>query len=177
MGNFIAAIKAFWAVLTGAVPAQASVDAEDAVREKKAAAPEKEKEKADVSRNQFEDGAVFALALLQREGRLIDFLKEEIAGYDDAQVGAAVRQIHAGCRKVVDEHFSVQPVVDASEGQPFTVPASFDPSEFRLSGSVPATSSLKGTLQHKGWKAAKVVLPSRSGKINPKIILPAEVGF
>src|SRR4051812_9875585 len=38
------------------------------------------------------------LALLQRDGRLIDFLMEDVAPYADAQVGAAVRSVHAGCR-------------------------------------------------------------------------------
>ena len=36
----------------------------------------------------FEAGAVHLLFLLQKEGRLIDFLQESIEGYDDAQVGS-----------------------------------------------------------------------------------------
>src|SRR5215831_3115113 len=36
-------------------------------------------------------GALQLLALLQREGRLVDFLAEDISGYDDASIGAAVR--------------------------------------------------------------------------------------
>src|SRR5262245_48893552 len=39
------------------------------------------------------------LAVLQRDGRLIDFLEEDIDAYPDAQIGAAVRDIHRGCRK------------------------------------------------------------------------------
>src|SRR5262245_3785422 len=34
------------------------------------------------------------LALLQREGRLLDFLLEDIQGYGNDQIGAAVRDIH-----------------------------------------------------------------------------------
>src|SRR5947209_3736853 len=34
------------------------------------------------------------LALLQREGRLLDFLLEDIQSYPDAHIGAAVRDIH-----------------------------------------------------------------------------------
>ena len=182
MGNIIEAFKAFWLVLTGkaaplaaAGPDQRQSDKSVSTEQKKPAPTPPAKETA--PKELFENGAVYALALLQREGRLVDFLKEDITGYDDAQVGAAVRQIHAGCRKVIEENFQLRPVVDAPEGQPFTVPASFDPAEFRLAGDVPATSPLKGTLQHKGWMAAKVSLPSRTGKINPKIVLPAEVSF
>src|SRR5262245_21293587 len=40
------------------------------------------------------------LAILQRDGRLIDFLLEDIQGVtDDAQVGAAVRDIHKKCQE------------------------------------------------------------------------------
>src|SRR5207253_6846543 len=35
--------------------------------------------------------AVQLLAILQREGRLLDFLQEDVDGYADAQIGAAVR--------------------------------------------------------------------------------------
>ena len=41
--------------------------------------------------------AVQILAALQREGRLIDFLEEDLSAYEDAQIGAAVRNIHQGC--------------------------------------------------------------------------------
>ena len=40
------------------------------------------------------DRAVQMLALLQRDGRLIDFLAENISPYPDVQLGAAVRNIH-----------------------------------------------------------------------------------
>ena len=45
--------------------------------------------------------ALFVLSALQREGRLIDFLQEDIAGATDADVGAAARVVHDGCRKVL----------------------------------------------------------------------------
>ena len=45
------------------------------------------------------DRAVQMLALLQRDGRLIDFLAENISAYPDAQLGAAVRTIHETCRQ------------------------------------------------------------------------------
>src|ERR1051325_6760475 len=45
-----------------------------------------------------EPTAAQVLAVLQRDGRLIDFLMEDIAPYSDAQIGAAVRNVHAGGR-------------------------------------------------------------------------------
>ena len=46
------------------------------------------------------DRAIQLLALLQREGRLVDFLREDLGSYSDAQIGAAARDVHAGavCR-------------------------------------------------------------------------------
>jgi hypothetical protein len=41
------------------------------------------------------------LGILQREGRLIDFLEEDVASFTDAQIGAAVRDIHKGCKKAL----------------------------------------------------------------------------
>src|SRR4051794_32436639 len=49
------------------------------------------------------DGAVQLLALFQRDARLLDFLMEDLSGYADAQVGAAVREVHAGARKTLKQ--------------------------------------------------------------------------
>src|SRR5262245_40657465 len=43
------------------------------------------------------DRAIQLLALLQRDGRLVDFLMEDLSTYSDAQIGAAVRDVHAAC--------------------------------------------------------------------------------
>lgn len=50
---------------------------------------------------------VALLALLQQEGRLIDFIKEDASQASDAQLGAAARVVHAGCRKVLERHLSI----------------------------------------------------------------------
>src|SRR5262249_27976756 len=47
------------------------------------------------------DRAVQLLALLQRDGRLVDFLREDVGAYSDAQIGAAVREVHANCRRTI----------------------------------------------------------------------------
>ena len=82
------------------------------------------------------DRAVQMLALLQRDGRFIDFLMEDLTGYSDAQVGAAVRDVHAGCRGVVSRYVTLDAVVSGKEGDQTTVDSSLDPSSIRLVGNV-----------------------------------------
>jgi molecular chaperone DnaK (HSP70) len=112
-------------------------------------------------------GALQLLALLQREGRLLDFLSEEIDGYDDAAIGAAVRDIHKGCKKVIHEHFGVEPVMDAEENETVTVDTGFDPGKIRLVGNIAGAPPFRGTLKHHGWRAAKVSLPALSDGWTP----------
>jgi hypothetical protein len=135
------------------------------------AAPKKaEPKKADVT-----PGALQLLALLQREGRLVDFLSESIDDYDDAAIGAAVRDIHKGCKKVLVEHFGVVPVMDADENEAVTVDAGFDPARIRLVGNVAGAGPFKGTLRHHGWRAAKIALPTLNEGVDATIVAPAEV--
>lgn len=171
MGNFFKACSAFWQVLLGKAATEAPKAAEPVI------IAETEKDKEAEKETAFENGAVYALTLLQREGRLVDFLTENIDAYDNAKIGAAVRQIHAGCAKVLKERFHVAPVFDAREGGQLEVPEGFDPSEVRLTGNAPDSPPYKGVLRHKGWAVKTVDFPTRSGKINPKIICPAEVNF
>jgi hypothetical protein len=120
-------------------------------------------------------GALHVLSLFQRAGRLVDFLKEDLNAYEDAQIGAAVRSIHEGCRKALDKHFGPQPVLDRDEGEEVSIPPGFDPHAIRLTGNVAGEPPFKGVLQHKGWRAARVELPSLSGSQDATIIAQAEV--
>lgn len=116
------------------------------------------------------------LAVLQREGRLVDFLMEELGGYSDAQVGAAARDIHARCRKALAEYVTIQPVVDQAEESPYAVPAGFDAERIRLVGNVAGTPPFRGILKHHGWVAVKTRFPPLPGAAGPSPILaPAEV--
>lgn len=120
--------------------------------------------------------AVQMLAILQREGRLIDFLKEPIDSYSDAQIGAAVRDIHRDCAAVVERVFDIQPLVDNDEGSCLTVVSGFDPEQFRLTGNVTGNPPYQGTVRHHGWRAAKVELPVWNGnEESADIIAPVEV--
>lgn len=115
------------------------------------------------------------LMLLQREGRLLDFLKEDIDGIDDDQIGAAVKAIHKGCRKVLFEHVKLVPVRTESEGSIVEVPPGFDPAAIRLIGNVRGEPPFKGALKHHGWKIAELSLPTLPVGQDPRIVAPAEV--
>ena len=121
------------------------------------------------------DAAVQLLGLLQREGRLVDFLREDIQSYEDEQIGAAVRAIHESCRQVLNEHLTLEPVLSGNEGDDVTVPKDFDPSAIRLTGNVSGEPPFRGTLRHSGWRAKQVKLPSQPSGQDPKIVAPAEV--
>ncbi len=119
--------------------------------------------------------AVQVLGLLQKEGRLVDFLMEDIAHFGDAEVGAAVRPIHANCRKVIAERFAPARVLDSPEGTSVEVPAGFDASAIALGGTVADIGPYRGILRHGGWSATKADLPTVALGADPRIIAPAEV--
>ncbi|WP_111977839.1 DUF2760 domain-containing protein [Algibacillus agarilyticus] len=123
--------------------------------------------------------AVQVLNLLQKNGRLIDFLQEDISQFDDADVGAAVRDIHSGCRKVLDKHFALKPVIEQNEGDTVDVAAEFDPSRIELVGNLikddTKQTGLKGTLIHRGWVATQTQLPTIAAGQDESIVAPAQV--
>jgi hypothetical protein len=124
---------------------------------------------------QHRDGALALLALLQREGRLVDFLLEPLDGFSDADIGAAARDVHRGCRKVLDQHLSLEPVMPGSEEARVAVPAGFDPAEIRLIGEARGEPPLRGTLRHHGWRVVDARLPALADSVDRTVIAPAEV--
>ena len=118
---------------------------------------------------------LFVLGALQREGRLVDFLQQEVAGFSDAEVGAAARVIHAGCRKVLEQYVTVAPVLKEAEGDAVTVPAGFDAQRIRLTGSVAGQPPFRGTLRHHGWVATEIKLPAVQESLDPRVLAAAEV--
>lgn len=136
--------------------------------------PKPEKKRADPGQPQ-RDGALVLLALFQREGRLVDFLREGLDGHDDAQIGAAARDVHRGCKKVLDEHFAFEPMLPGEEEASVTVPRGFDPSEIRLIGEAKGEPPFKGTLRHHGWRATQAKLPGLAEGVDRTVVAPAEV--
>ena len=154
------------------------VTAKEKAQEAKPAPPQPEPKKAappPPPPKPTADAAVQLLALFQREGRLVDFLREDIQPYDDAQIGAAVREIHKACREVLTEHLTLEPVLSGNEGDEITVPQGFDPSAIRLTGNVSGEPPFHGSLRHAGWRATQVKLPAQPAGQDPKIVTPAEV--
>jgi uncharacterized protein DUF2760 len=120
--------------------------------------------------------AINLLAVLQREARLVDFLKENIASYDDAQIGAAVRDVHRSSAAVLDRLFSLRPLMNEPEGSSLSVPAGAEAGRVRMTGNVTGHPPYRGTLRHQGWEAAKVELPEWTGSADAaRIVAPAEV--
>ena len=119
------------------------------------------------------------LTLMQREGRLVDFILEDVQQYppeQNAQIGAAVRDIHKGCQKVLKEHLVLEPVMgSAGEGETVEVPAGFDPANIRLVGNVTGAPPFKGTLQHHGWRVKEIKLAEPAEGQDEFVLQPAEV--
>jgi hypothetical protein len=115
------------------------------------------------------------LALLQREGRLLDFLLEDISAATDDQIGAGVRELHRQAQAVIKEHLVLEPVLAKSEGETVEVPAHFDPSAIRLTGNVTGQPPFRGILQHHGWRVKNYTLPAPPEGQDLLVLAPAEV--
>jgi hypothetical protein len=119
--------------------------------------------------------ALQLLGLLQRDGRFIDFIEEDVAGFPDAEIGAAARVVHEGCRKVMHEHFTLKPVRGEPEGSRLTLEAGLDAASLRVTGNVVGNPPFNGTLTHKGWLATETKLPKLAVGHNVNILAPAEI--
>lgn len=120
--------------------------------------------------------AIGLLAALQREGRLVDFLQESLAGYSDAQIGAAARDVHRQCGEVVRRMFTLEPILPEPEGATVDVPAGYDTGIFRVTGNVTGQPPFRGTMVHHGWRATTCQVPEWSGgKEASRVVAPVEV--
>lgn len=121
------------------------------------------------------DSALLLLGLLQKEGRFIDFMQEDVTTYSDADVGAAARVVHQGCAKVLSRHLRIEPVRSENEGAHITLEPGFDPAEVRPTGQVIGEPPFTGSLVHRGWRAVSVDLPQVSSSRDLRILAVAEV--
>ena len=106
-----------------------------------------------------EASAIQMLAILQRKGRLLDFLQEDVQPFNDAQIGAAVRGVHEGCRQALREHVTLEPIMEEPEGSTVTLEPGFDAHAIRLTGHVAGDPPFTGELRHRGWRVARIELP------------------
>lgn len=121
------------------------------------------------------DAALTLLALLQREGRLVDFLLEDLDGADDADIGAAARVVHSGCKKALRDHVTLEPIHASDEGAKVTLTKGFDAATTKLTGNVTGEGPYNGTLKHRGWRAKDVKLPLPLEGHDSSVIAQSEV--
>jgi hypothetical protein len=121
------------------------------------------------------DAALQLLGLLQQEGRFVDFLQEDVSSFADAEIGAAARVVHEGCRKAIHDHFQIVPIRQEEEGTRVTLESGFDPSAVRLTGNVVGRPPFRGSLIHRGWRVAEVNLPKVADGHDTRVLAAAEV--
>ena len=121
------------------------------------------------------DAALQLLGLLQKEARFVDFVREDITAYSDADIGVAARVVHEGCNKAINEHFTLAPIRSEQEGGKVTLPQGFDASLVRLTGNIVGSAPFTGTLIHKGWQVTNIRLPKLTQGHNASILAAAEV--
>ncbi|GAC1582123.1 MAG: DUF2760 domain-containing protein [Polyangiales bacterium] len=121
------------------------------------------------------DGALQLMALLQREGRLIDFLQEDVTTFSDAEVGAAARIVHQGCHKALRDHLKLGPVREEMEGAKVMVEAGTPAAAVKLVGNVVGSAPFQGVLRHRGWRIDDLHLPTSMAGHDARIVAPAEV--
>lgn len=119
--------------------------------------------------------ALQLLALLQREGRFVDFLQEDVASASDQDIGAAARVVHEGCRRALKDVVKIEPVRSEAEGAPIVLERGFDATRHRVTGHVVGEPPFKGRLAHHGWLVLEIKLPALTAGHDPKIVAPAEV--
>lgn len=126
-------------------------------------------------RETLPEAALQLLGLLQQEGRLVDFLEEDVSHFSDTEIGGAARVVHEGCRRALREHLTLEPVRGESEGARLTVAAGFDAATLRLTGNVVGQPPFTGTLRHHGWRVADIRLPKLAQGHDVRVLAPAEV--
>jgi hypothetical protein len=157
------------------VPAEMPAAARPAEPVRPVEAPKPARPEPVIVKEATPDAALQLLGLLQKEARFLDFIQEDIAGYQDGEIGAAARVVHEGCRKVMRQHFDLEPVRKEPENSRLTLPKGFDAASVRVTGNIVGEPPFTGTLIHRGWRAAGVKLPKIADGHDTRIVAPAEV--
>ena len=145
------------------------------VSEPTATTPAAEKPVVIPMRETAPEAALQLLGLLQREARFIDFIQEDVAAYQDADIGVAARVVHEGCRKVLRDNFAISPVRDEAEGSRITLPEGFDAASIRVTGNVVGQPPFTGSITHRGWRVVETRLPKLADGHELRVVAPAEV--
>ena len=172
MNRLFQAFRAFWKVLGDAQFAEhaAAWSPRGALPAPRAAAVPA------VVREPARHDGLSVLAALQREARLVDFLKEPVQAYSDAQIGAAVRDIHRDAGAALERMFALRPLMEKAEGETVQVEAGYDPARVRLAGNVAGEPPHRGKLCHHGWIATRCDVPEWTGRGDAaQVVAPAEI--
>ncbi len=175
---YLAAGLLLWLVLRAmAGAAGAAQRPQDAARPEKPAAADRAAVAAPTAqdRNLQQRLFVHLLSVLQREGRLVDFFSENLDGYDDAQIGAAVRSIHENCKAGLEKYLKLEPVVSNPEGQTITLKPGFDAVAIKVVGNVAGDPPFTGVVRHRGWRAVGIEIPTLTNIRDAGLIAPAEI--
>jgi hypothetical protein len=119
--------------------------------------------------------ALQLLAILQREGRFIDFVREDMGGFGDAEIGAAARVVQEGCKRALLDYVEVRAIRSESEGAAVRLEAGYDAQRTRVTGNVQGAAPYSGVLAHHGWHVERITLPKLSPGHDARILAPAEV--
>lgn len=169
------AFKAFFAALLNREAAErlgaaltAEVTAVPAIPEKPVEKPAEKQVTAPVRSD-----ALTLLGTLQREARLIDLIQEPLDEFEDAQVGAAAREVLRDSRKTLDRLLAIEAVSETEEGENIQISSSESPNRICVSGDASRSS---GTVTHRGWKATRCDLPKWTGnRKDAWILAPVQV--
>ncbi len=115
------------------------------------------------------------LKILQKQGRLLDFLTQNIDQFNDKEVANAAKVVHRGCNRALKKHCIIKAIYDTNENTNITLNPNFDRSKVNLTGNHHIKSPIKGILIHKGWQIESLSLPTLTEKANPDILQPAEI--
>ena len=108
-----------------------------------------------------DSGEVFRLlVLLQREGRLLDFILEDVGGVDDCVLGGAVRPLLGKLRGVLCDYVVFEPILGGVEGDVFTVESGFDASLVKVEGLLVGGAPFRGVIKHPGWRVVSHRVPA-----------------
>jgi len=113
------------------------------------------------------------LSLLQREGRFLDFVEQDVTAFTDADIGAAARLVHEGCRRAVHAHARVVSVRSETEGTQLTLEQAS--ADVKLVGNLAGSAPFRGVLRHRGWRVEDLTLPTLIGTRDPKLVAAAEL--
>ena len=103
----------------------------------------------------------------------MDFVQQEVVTFSDAEIGAAARLVHEGCRRALRAHARVVSIRQEAEGAPLTLEQAS--ADVKLVGNVAGSAPFRGVLRHRGWRVEELSLPKLIGEHDLHVVAPAEL--